>query len=152
MAKYVYPAIFEKENEGYSISFPDIVGCYTSADNLKEGLDMAKDALCLKLYDMEENNEIIPIPSNIQKYNNKENSFVTLISCDTFEYRKFYENKAIKKTLTIPMWLNNIAEANKINFSETLQNAVMRELGLATETYNPPVTKLMHDLKQAMYK
>lgn len=61
MAKYIYPAVFTPEEDGgYSINFPDIESCYTSAETLEEGLDMANDVLCLMLYDMEENGREIP--------------------------------------------------------------------------------------------
>ena len=59
MAKYVYPAIFKSEKDGFSVSFPDISGCYSQGDTLAEAIENAKDALCLMLYDMEENGEVI---------------------------------------------------------------------------------------------
>ena len=52
--KYVYPAVFEKEDGGYSISFPDLESCYTSAETLEEGIEMANDVLCMVLYHMAE--------------------------------------------------------------------------------------------------
>ena len=95
MAKYVYPAIFTQEAEGgFSIRFPDIPGCYTSAKTIAEGLTMANDALCLMLYDMEENGETPPVPSMITDAVTGSGEFATLIACDTVEYRKFYDNRA----------------------------------------------------------
>lgn len=126
--KYVYPAIFTKEDEGYSIHFPDIEGCYTSAETLSEGMDMANDVLCLVLYDLEEKRTEIPQPSDISALICAENEFSTLVSCDTLEYRKFYDSKAVKKTLSIPAWLNTMAERENINFSATLQNALKEAL------------------------
>ena len=60
MAKYAYPAIFTKEENGYSVAFPDIEGCFTSGATLPEAMELAEDALCLMLYDSEEDGEPIP--------------------------------------------------------------------------------------------
>lgn len=131
MAKYVYPAVFVPEEEGgYSIYFPDLNGCYTQSQTLEEGLNMANDALCLMLYDMEERNQLIPKASNIRDVKTNGDEFATLIYCDTIEYRKFFNSKAVKKTLTIPAWLNTIAEREGINFSAVLQKALKKELNL----------------------
>ena len=129
MAKYVYPAVFTHEAEGgYSITFPDLPDCATSAETLEEGIEMAADALCLMLYDMEEGGAVPPEPSDVRSIVCAENQLVTLIRCDTIEYRKFFDNRAVKKTLTIPAWLNTMAERQGVNFSMILQNALTAEL------------------------
>lgn len=130
MAQYVYPAIFTEEDCGYSINFPDIENCFTSAETLVEGIKMATDVLCLMLYEMEQSGDPIPEPSSIREIPVAENAFVNLISCDTVEYRKFFDNRAVKKTLSIPSWLNDMAERNGINFSGTLQDALKKQLGI----------------------
>lgn len=130
MAKYAYPAVFTKEREGYSIRFPDFDSCYTCAKTVEEGIDLANDALCLVLYDLEEDGKVIPPVSDIKSVAVEDHEFVTLIGCDTLEYRKFYNNKAIKKTLTVPAWLNTMAEKQGINFSAVLQNALKKELNI----------------------
>lgn len=133
MSKYVFPAIFQKEDDCYLVNFPDIKNCFTDGENLAEALEMANDVLCLMLYNLEEKGETIPAPSNIKDIKlPSDDSFVSLVSCDTLEYRKFYNNKAIKKTLTIPTWLNTMAEKSNINFSAVLQTALMEKLGLNT--------------------
>ena len=129
MAKYVFPAIFTKEIEGgYSIHFPDVEGCYTQGEDIQDGLIMANAALCLMLYDLEERQAAIPTPSDPLDLKLDDNSFVSLVNCDTMEYRRFYENKAVKKTLTIPAWLNTMAEKEGVNFSQVLQNALKEQL------------------------
>ena len=131
MAKYLFPAIFTPETNGiYSINFPDVEGCYTQGDDLQDAYDMAEDALCLRLYDLEESNEPIPTPSNPADIPFTHGSFIALIGVDTLEYRKFYDNKAVKKTLTIPQWLNSMAEREGINFSQVLQSALKDQLGV----------------------
>lgn len=128
MSKYIYPAIFTKEKTGYSVSFPDIKGCLTQGNSLQEAFSMASDALCLMLYTLEENNEIIPTSSDISKIKTTKSEFVSYVTCDTLFYRQFYDNKSVKKTLTIPAWLNTMSERAGINFSATLQAALKKEL------------------------
>lgn len=128
MAKYIYPAVFEKEGDQYSISFPDLSNCFTQGEDLQDALEMAQDALCLVLYHMEKEGKEIPAATDIKKIEVSDNAFVTLIDCDTFEYEKFYKSKAVKKTLTIPEWLNDMAVKENINFSNVLQNALMEQL------------------------
>lgn len=130
MAKYVYPAIFTPEPEGYSISFPDLENCYTSAPTLEEGMEMAADVLCLTLYGLEEKGKPIPAASDVRAVKTEGEEFVSLVRCDTIEYRRFYDNKAVKKTLTIPAWLNTMAERNGVNFSMVLQTALKHELNI----------------------
>ena len=130
MAKYAYPAVFTKEDNGYSVSFPDVDGCFTSGGSITEAIEMAEDALCLMLYSLEEDKQQIPHSSEIKDIETKGDSFVTLIACDTIEYRKFYDNKSIKKTLTIPNWLNTLSEREGINFSQVLQEALISKLNI----------------------
>ena len=130
MPKYVYPAVFTKEDGCYLVDFPDIKNCFTDGEDLHEAIEMASDVLGTMIYGLEEKNSPIPPASDISDIKTGENSFVTLISCDTVEYRKLNDNKAIKKTLTLPAWLNTIAEKNNINFSAVLQAALIEKLGL----------------------
>jgi predicted RNase H-like HicB family nuclease len=130
--KYVYPAVFRPEPEGcYSVAFPDIKRGATQGDTIAECIEMAEDFLCLALYDMEEEGKEIPIPADMKKLNVNPDDIVTLISVDTEYYRRFYSDKVIKKTLTLPSWLNTRAEEAKINFSQTLQRALKSELKIA---------------------
>ena len=128
MGKYVYPAIIEQAADGYNVSFPDISGCYTCGEDLADAIAMAEDALALCLYDLEERNEEVRKPSNIKNISCKANEIVTLIYCDTLEYQKMYNKTAVKKTLSIPGWLNYAAEKANINFSQILQDALKTTL------------------------
>lgn len=91
---------------------------------------MANDVLCLMLYDLEETGKAIPAASRIKDVSTTGDEFVTLVACDTLEYRKFYSSKAVKKTLSIPAWLNTMAEREDINFSAVLQRALKAELNI----------------------
>lgn len=130
MAKYAYPAVFTAENNSYSVSFPDVEGCLTFGETIPEAIEMAEDALCLMLYDLEEEGREIPKPSDAKELKVESNEFVTMIACDTVEYRKFYDNKAVKKTLTVPNWMNTLAEKAGINFSQVLQEALLQKLNI----------------------
>lgn len=131
MAKYVYPAVFtEEENGQYSVNFPDVECCYTGGDTLVEALENAKDVLCMMLYELEKDNKEIPKPSNIKAINLEDNEFINLIECDTEYYKRYYENKSVKKNCTLPYWLNALAEENHINFSSVLQEALKQKLNV----------------------
>lgn len=134
MAKYVFPAIFTPEKKGgYSIAFPDVECCYTQGKDMADGIEMAQDALCLMLYDMEESGKKIPAPSDIKSVKCGADDIVTMIYCDTLEYRIYFDNKAVKKTLTVPSWLNTMAERKGANFSAILQNGLKEFCGIGSE-------------------
>lgn len=129
MSKYVYPAIFTSEPDGgYSVYFPDLEGCYTCGDTLADALFMAEDALALILYGYEKDQRPIPQPSKMSDIKVTADSFLSMVACDTLEYRKRFNNKAVKKTLTIPKWLNEAAVAMNINFSQVLQDALLQRI------------------------
>lgn len=131
MAKYVYPAIFSPEEEGgYSVFFPDLEGCYTCGDDLKDALFMAEDVLAFYLYDEERDGKTIPAASQANDIKVKDGEFVNYIVCDTIEYAKMHNSKAVKKTLTIPEWLNEAATRENINFSQVLQEALMEKVNI----------------------
>ena len=128
MSKYAYPAVFTPEQKGYSIVFPDLESCYTCGDTLEDGLEMARDALALVLYGYEKEGKLIPKPSERTSIPLNEGEFVNYVVCDTMVYRKMHNNKAIKKTLTLPEWLNEEVMAIGINFSQVLQEALLQRL------------------------
>ena len=125
--KYVYPAVFTPEDNGqFSVYFPDLEGCYTSGDNLGDAIYMAGDVLAMTLVSYEDKDLSIPAPS--EKLPLEEGEFQNYIVCDTEIYRRKNLNKAVKKTLTIPEWLNEKALAQGINFSQVLQEALLERL------------------------
>ena len=129
--KYAYPAIFHPEADGgYSVFFPDIEGCFTQGDTELEAVDMAEDALTLMLWDMEERKEPLPAPSKASSIPLQGDEFIMLVKADTLAYRKHHDTQAVKKTLSIPRWLDTLAKEQNINFSNVLQNALLTELNL----------------------
>ncbi|NLW07619.1 MAG: HicB family protein [Clostridia bacterium] len=131
--KLIYPACFYPcEEGGYTVTFPDLPGCVTEGDTLAEAVDMAIDAAAGWLLDEVENKRPIPKPSDIKSVvaDEYEDGFVSLISVDLDEYARKHSNKAVKKTLTIPAWLNTLAEKENINFSQILQDGLKNHLGI----------------------
>lgn len=132
MDRWIFPAIFEPgENRGYVVVFPDLPGCITEGATIEEALHMAKDALELYLYGLEEDGDPIPEPTAPDKIRVPEGAFVSLVEAWMPVVRDEMRNRAVKKTLTIPKWLNDRAEASGVNFSHVLQAALKDYLGVA---------------------
>jgi predicted RNase H-like HicB family nuclease len=129
--KYAYPAVLTPDpGGGYTIVFPDLLGCVTEGDTLAETLYMATDALAGWLYCVKKQGKAIPAPSDIDSVAVAPGESVTLVWADVDAYRRAVEAYAVKKTLTIPSWLNVRAEAANVNFSQVLQDALQKRLGL----------------------
>lgn len=129
--KLIYPACFYPSEEGgYTVVVPDLPGCVTEGDTLAEAMEMAIDAASGWLLGEAEENKQLPKASDIKnvKPDEYENGFVSLIGVDLDEYSLKHGNRAVKKTLTIPAWLNTIAEENNVNFSQVLQKALKDQL------------------------
>lgn len=128
MNKIFYPAIFHiAEEGGFWVSFPDLPECLTDGDDMIHAYEMAVDALGLALSDMYENRIPFPDPSRPDEID-AEDGFIVVIEFDMLEYRKKHSSRAVKKTLTIPEWLNEAAIRQNINFSQVLQDALMSKV------------------------
>ncbi len=141
--KYIFPAVFSIEADGISVEFPDLPGCLSCGDTDDDALYMAKDALELHLYGLEKEGEPIPEPSPISSLNLEKNQFVALIEVWMPPIRDEMAEKAVKKTLTLPKWLNDLAEEKKVNFSQVLQNALISYLGLKKINDKPSYHSLL---------
>ena len=122
---YVYPAVFHSEDTGFYVFFPDLKGCHTQGENIEDATLMAQEALGLYLEYLLEDNKVIPQVSLPSSLSITEKDFVAMISVDIFIYKDKANGKAIKKTLTLPAWLNEEAEKQHMNFSSVLQEALM---------------------------
>ncbi|MCM1329446.1 MAG: type II toxin-antitoxin system HicB family antitoxin [Ruminococcus sp.] len=129
--KIYYPAVFQKEDTGYSVWTPDIEGCVSQGENLSEAMENIADAIGLALETRADHGLDIPAPSSPEKIKTEENQFVSAVPFDPAEYDEKYSAKAVKKTLTIPNWLNTMAERSNINFSAVLQKALIEEFHLS---------------------
>ena len=122
--KLFYPAIFHKEEEGFWVSFPDFPECLTEGDDMKQAYEMAVDALGLEITNRKKEGLEIPEPSNPEELLIKE-GVLMIVHFDMLEYLRKHNSKAVKKTLSIPEWLNEEAMRMGINFSQVFQEALM---------------------------
>ncbi len=123
----VFPAIFTYDSKYYNVDFIDLKGCSTFGDSIQEAYTMAQGAMGLYLDDL------VDFPKPTLEFSNiklQKNQFISFVSIDMEDYRKKFNNKAVKKTLTIPAWLNFLSEKNNINFSQVLQEALKGKLGI----------------------
>ncbi len=129
--RYIYTAIIsppEQEGWEYCIVFPDL-DVATQGETLPEALDMAKELLELTIYSLEMDGEQIPETSSPEDIKiDKPGSFMTLVSVNMPLVRTEMDLQYIKKTVTLPKWLNDLAEEANINFSKTLQAAIKLKL------------------------
>jgi len=131
--RYIYPAIFHFADDGISVEFPDLPGCFSYGNNELEAVSNAKEALELHIFGLEDDSESIPSPSHIRTITVDKNEIVVLIDIWMKPVRDYMQNKAIKKTLTIPKWLNDVAIENDVNFSQLLQTAIKNYLGIKSQ-------------------
>jgi predicted RNase H-like HicB family nuclease len=128
--RYLYPAIFEPEDGLYNVTFPDLPDCYTCGDDLTDAMVMAQDVLAMALDHKEEHGETIAAPSELSAIAVPQGCTAALVLADTDAWRRANSTKAVKKTLTIPQWLDTAAQARGVNFSQTLQDALRAQLGI----------------------
>lgn len=126
---YCFPAFFYFDNDGISIEFPDLPGCLSCADTEADAFRKAKEALGLHLYGMELDADPIPAPTSVRDLHPDEGGVVAMIDVFMPPVRDRINQRAVKKTVTIPAWLNREAEAAGANFSMILQNALKDYLG-----------------------
>ncbi|MBS4030905.1 MAG: type II toxin-antitoxin system HicB family antitoxin [Clostridiales bacterium] len=128
--RYIFPAVFSYADDGISVSFPDLPGCFSCGNSDEEAVLMAKEALGLHLYSMEEDKDEIPEATPINKISLESGQVVVLIEVFMPTMREAVENYSVKKTLSIPQWLNKLALEKNINFSQVLQAALKEKLGI----------------------
>jgi predicted RNase H-like HicB family nuclease len=136
--RYIFPAVFyppEQEGLDYCVVFPDL-DVATQGETLQQALDMAKELLELTLYGFEDDGEQIPAaskPSDIVF--DCQGAFVSLISVYMPVIRDEMAQQYVRKTVTLPKWLNDAAEDANVNFSRSLQAALRLKLNIS----DPPV-------------
>lgn len=147
----VYPAIFHKEPCGYSVIFPDLEYLSTCGETLEEAIEMAIDCLAGHLYWLQLEGKTAPTPSSTNNIDipaigktlelnfDTDNTFANMISVDVKEYAKIHFEKAVKKTLTIPAWLNKLAIEQNVNFSQVLQKALLDVLEIPMNAHKKGV-------------
>ena len=132
--KYVYPVIFTVEEGKFLVSVPDLPGLHTFGNNMADALYMAQDAIEMWLWDAENKGETIPQASSLKtitKTCKSSDQLVSLVAADTDEYRRQNDTRSVKKTLSIPAWLNHKAEMANAPFSQILQQGLKEYLHIA---------------------
>lgn len=138
MKKVFYPVVFLPEDGGYTVAAPDVDGCFSQGDSLEEAVFMIQDAIGLVLEQEIKTGKPFPPASKPNEIDISAvfgadyppDTFVSLVEFDVEAYLKRNNTQAVKKTLTIPAWLNTLAEENDVNFSQLLQKALKQELHL----------------------
>lgn len=128
--KLIYPAVFHPFSDatgGYTVEFPDLPGCVTEGKNLQEAYEMAMDAASGWILGELEDGNSIPEASEYAKVKSEGNEQVNIVLLDIDKYAEQYGDKAVRKNVTIPAWLNTFAEKKKINFSQVLQEAILEK-------------------------
>ena len=138
----VYPACFFKETNGYSVIFPDLNWLSTCGETLPDAMEAAVDCLAGYIYTSNKTNESYPLPSSPSDIHldkvaidldiSVEDAFINMITVDVDVYAKKHFERSVKKTLSIPSWLNKIAMEQNINFSQTLQEALIEKIRTKT--------------------
>jgi predicted RNase H-like HicB family nuclease len=125
--KLVYPAVFTPygdESGGYAVEFPDLPGCVTGGDNMAEAIFMAEDAASGWVLTELEDGKQAPKASEFSAVMIEPGQLVNMVALDMDAYAAKYGSRAVKKTLTIPAWLNTFAEDHNISCSAVLQDAL----------------------------
>lgn len=134
MGRYMFPAIFDPDDTtgDYTITFPDLPGAISQGEGMNESIYMAKDLLVGFLYLMEKDREEIPSPSSPLDIDVPEGAILVFVDAWTDIVRDAEQNKTVKKTVTIPKWIEEAANEAGINFSQTLTFAIKNRLGIKT--------------------
>ena len=125
---YEFVAVFSYAKDGISIKFPDLPGVFSSANSTEEAIKNANEVLGLVLYDMEIDNKKIPEATPLESIECQKNEKTVLVNVWMPLVRNELDEQTVKKTLTIPQWLNKLAESQNVNFSKILQTALKEYL------------------------
>ncbi|MCO1602412.1 type II toxin-antitoxin system HicB family antitoxin [Desulfosporosinus nitroreducens] len=127
--KYVFTSFIwkDEESETFKVYFPDLPDCSAEGKDFQEAFIEAWKALGCYLYELEKNKK--PIPQD-EYFSNPTQRATIPIEVDLAEIRRIFDTELINKSLRIPKWLDNMAKENKINFSQTLREALKEKLGI----------------------
>lgn len=126
--KYVYPVIITKSNDEYVAYVPDF-DINTEAKTVAGVIDMAREAIGLCGISYQDMGRSVPEPRTLKPECGADD-LLALVDIDFALFREREENRAVRKNCTIPSWLNREAEAQNINFSAVLQEALKQQLGV----------------------
>ena len=140
--KVIYPVLFyEEKGNGYSVFVPDLDNASTCGSTLQEAMEMAEELIASVVLDLMEEDDKIPKANSIEKVSFEKleknleienwdytSKFKTYIAVDISSYAEQWGKELVKKTVNIPKWINTKAEKLKINFSKTLEEALLKKI------------------------
>lgn len=127
--KVIYPVVFTKLDDGYMTFVPDLE-INSQGDDMAQAFDMVRDAIGLVCMDMEDDNKTIPEASDARSVQCEADEFVSLVDVDVTAYRRRMNQRTVRRNISLPGWLNELAEQAGLNVSAITQNAIRRELNL----------------------
>ena len=122
--KFIYPAIIHDDSDGFWAEFPDLEYTSSTGATLTELVTNAQEAMELYILGALEDGQSLPTPTSVRNLPCTDSSYPTLVQTD-IDLGK--NSKSIKKTLTIPAWLNERALEKGVNFSQLLQEALVEK-------------------------
>lgn len=129
--RYRYIAVLEYGEKGtIGVYFPDLPGCVSGGDTTEKAVEGAKEALLLHLYGMEEDGDEIPAPSELKDIQFEKNELPMLIEVYMKPFKEKILKHYVKKTLSIPKWVNTIAEEQGVNFSAVLLKGLKEQCNI----------------------
>jgi len=123
--KAAYPVVFTKLDDGFMAYIPDFQA-NTQGDTLAEAIAMARDAMGLLGIEMEDRQMSLPNPSITARC--EEGEIVSMVDIDFTEYRARYDNRSVRRNISLPAWLDLAAARAGVNVSSVAQAALKREL------------------------
>ena len=124
MSTYVYPAVFHPNDDGtFTVLYPDLPGCISEGKDLANAMAMAQSALAQWVEYLTDNKAAIPAPSRVRDVACSGDEFVTLIRAE------IRDSRAVKRTVSIPKWMDEQVAASGLSLSRVLQDALRDRLG-----------------------
>lgn len=128
--RYSFIAVVYTDDDGVSVEFPDLPGCLPCAESIDEAVENAREALGLHLWGMEQDGEAIPKPSTIKEIKVEDGGIPMLVDVFMPPFRDKLQNRFVKKTLSLPAWLADLADKDGVNCSKVFQSALIDYLGV----------------------
>ena len=129
--KYTYTAVFipTEDGTGFYCRVPDLPGCITTGDDLDDAIDQITDAASIWLVSNEDDGlPVIPATPQDQ-LPHEDGAIFSVIRIDTLAYRAQIDTRAVRKNVSLPAWLANLADKRGINCSQVLQEGLLAKLG-----------------------
>jgi len=134
MRKLTYLAVLEPTSDGFSVYFPDLPGCISFGSDIESAQNNAKESLELHVYGMEKDNEPLPVPSEILDREDVQGCIISFVTIFPELVKNEMDNRRVKTNVTIPAWLKEVAEANKVNYSRLLEVSLIEYLGIHSKS------------------